>query len=359
MATNEKAIFEKSVTERRGLRASVELEHQRSNPTLLARFVRQPWLLYGIYLFCFSILMYLAGVLLFVPRYLIGPDDALRPVAQWLVWFSGVPMTMGFALAGIDLLLLFDHKRPAREYRDENVDDAKVVVVLTAYNDEESIGEAVRDFKNHPRVSRVIVVSNNSTDRTEEFARDAGGEAVNERRQGYGQCVYRSYQEALKCDDAEFIILCEGDRTFRARDIDKLIAFAPHADIVNGTRIVEMLRAQNTQLTTFMFFGNLFVAKLLEVKHLGRSTLTDVGATYKLIRRDSLLALMPHLNPDVNLEFNAHFMDVALARGAVLIECPVTFHERVGESKGGNTDNVRAFSVGLRMMLGISFGWRA
>ena len=43
-------------------------------------------------------------------------------------------------------------------------------------------------------------------------------------------------------------LLCEGDMTFRAADIEKLIAYAPHADIVNGTRTVEPLRAHKDRL---------------------------------------------------------------------------------------------------------------
>ena len=31
-----------------------------------------------------------------------------------------------------------------------------------------------------------------------------------------------------------------------------------------------------------------------------------------MIRRDCLLPLLTHLNPEVNLEFNAHFLDQAL-----------------------------------------------
>ena len=234
----------------------------------------------------------------------------------------------------------------------------RVTVALTAYNDEESIGEAVRDFLSHPRVMRVIVVSNNSADRTFEVAQAAGAITVNEDKPGYGHCVYRCYLEALRYTDTDFIVLCEGDRTFRAADIDKLMAYAPHADIVNGTRTVEALRQTRTQLTTFMFYGNFFVAKLLEAKHLGRSTLTDVGSTYKICRRDAMAALLPQLNPAINLEFNAHFMDVALANGLVLVECPITFHPRVGVSKGGNTSNTRALKVGLGMIRGLTFGWK-
>jgi glycosyltransferase involved in cell wall biosynthesis len=203
----------------------------------------------------------------------------------------------------------------------------------------------------------VIVVSNNSRDDTMERARAAGAIVFNEMKQGYGQCVYRCLQEAIAHSE-DLVLLCEGDRTFRAYDIGKLLAYIPHADIVNGTRTVEQLLARSTQLSTFMYYGNLFAGKLLEAKHLGRSTLTDVGTTYKLCRREALISLMPNLMPTVNLEFNAHFLDVALTMGCDVVECPITFHPRVGVSKGGNTNNRRALRVGLRMILGIVTSWR-
>jgi glycosyltransferase involved in cell wall biosynthesis len=302
--------------------------------------------------------MYVTGVLMVFPRYLLGLYKIFTPVAEWLVWYSGLPIVLGLTLALIDLLFLFERKRPLRDFRDELLGTARVTVALTAYNDEESIGEAVRDFLVHPRVVRVIVVSNNSSDHTFETAEAAGALTFNEDKPGYGRCVYRSFLEALRYTDTDFIVICEGDRTFHSSDIDKLIAYAPHADIINGTRTVEALRERRTQLTTFMFYGNLFVAKLLEAKHLGRSTLTDVGSTYKLCRRQALVTLLPQLNSAINLEFNAHFMDVALANELVIVECPITFHLRVGDSKGGNKDNLRALRVGLGMIRGLTFGWK-
>ena len=326
--------------------------------SVIAMLLIQPWLLYGVYLFCVGTIMYVAGVVMVFPRYLLGLHQILTPVAEWLVWYSGLPMVLGLALALIDLLFLFERKRPIRDYRDDQQGNACVTVALTAFNDQESIGEAVRDFLGHRRVARVIVVSNNSTDHTLENAQAAGALTFNEEQPGYGRCTYRCCLEAVRYSDTDFIVLCEGDRTFRAADIDKLIAYAPHADVVNGTRIVEALRQKRTQLTTFMFYGNLFVAKLLEAKHLGRSTLTDVGSTYKLCRRESLVALLPELNPAINLEFNAHFLDAALTNGLVLVECPITFHPRMGVSKGGNADNLRALRVGLGMIRGLTFGWK-
>ncbi len=316
-------------------------------------------LLYGVLLVCLGLAAYLVGVLMSAPRYLLGNPKWFQDANEWLVWYSGVPIVVGVGLAAVDLFVLLGGKRSAREdVRCDEPANPRVVVALTAYNDEDSIAEAVRDFRSHPLVDEVIVVSNNSTDATLTRAAAAGATAVNEHRQGYGQCVHRCLREAAARGN-ELVLLCEGDRTFRAHDIAKFLAYVPHADIVNGTRTVERLRARTTQLSTFMYYGNLFVGKLLEAKHLGRTTITDVGTTYKLCRRDTLLRLLPRLDAGVNLEFNAHFLDGALEMGCDIVECPVTFHPRVGVSKGGNVNNRRALTVGLRMVLGIVFGWKA
>jgi len=233
----------------------------------------------------------------------------------------------------------------------------QLTVVLTAFNDEEAIEGSVKDFLTHPLVKRVVVVSNNSTDNTFENAQKAGAVAVNEEKQGYGACVYRALSEGLNYDDTDLTLLCEGDMTFRAYDIDKFMSYIPHADIVNGTRIVEQLRNKNTQLSSFMYYGNFFAGKLLELKHISVGTFTDVGTTYKLCRNSALQKILPLLDNNINLEFNPYFIDTALKNGIQLVECPVTFHPRVGLSKGGNTNNWVAFKLGMKMIKGILFKW--
>jgi glycosyltransferase involved in cell wall biosynthesis len=314
--------------------------------------------MYGVLLMCLGIVLYLFGVLLAIPRHLLGGGARFLQINEWIVWYSGMPLVLGLCLALLDVFVLLAGKRsPRLDVRRDDIANTRLVVALTAYDDEASIAEATRDFRAHPLVDEVIVVSNNSSDRTLEYAAAAGATAINEPQQGYGRCVYRCLQE-LVAREAELVVLCEGDRTFRAYDLDKLLAYAPHADIVSGTRTVERLRARVTQLSTFMYYGNLFVGKLLEAKHLGWSTITDVGSTYKLCRRAALMHLLPHLRPAVNLEFNAHFLDVALSEGCDIVECPITFHPRVGTSKGGNVNNRRAGKVGLRMLFGIIWNWK-
>jgi hypothetical protein len=314
----------------------------------------QPFMLYGVR-FVFGMAMYITGVLLVFPRYLLDLHALLDPVAEWLVWYSGVPIMVGTSSRCSTCCTCSSTRSPTCRSATPR---RRVTVALTAYNDEDSIAGTVEDFLAHPLVERVIVVNNNSGDTTYARAEQAGALTFDELSPGYGRCVYRCLSEAVQFDDTEFVVLCEGDSTFRAYDIEKLLAYAPHADVVNGSRTVEPLRQYLTQLTAFMYYGNLFVGKLLEAKHLGRGTITDVGTTYKLCRRDALIGLLPHLNPAVNLEFNAHFLDTVLRRGLLLLECPITFHARIGVSKGGNINNSRGLSVGTRMIYGLLSDWK-
>jgi hypothetical protein len=87
-------------------------------------------------------------------------------------------------------------------------------------------------------------------------------------------------------------------------------------------------------------------------------SLTDVGTTYKLCRNATLRQLMGGLDPAINLEFNAYFLDSALKAGLSIIECPISFHPRVGASKGGNVNNRIATRLGLRMLYGIFVDWK-
>jgi glycosyltransferase involved in cell wall biosynthesis len=322
----------------------------------------KPFLLYGVVLILFALFLFSVETLVMLIGFLLSAFGIFRTAGfgEYPAFFlvvTGLLFWFGAALCAMDCFVLLPTKRTRELVIVEPVANEKLTVVLTAFNDELSIGQAVQDFLGHPKVQRVVVTDNNSQDRTAAVALSAGAHVVVEMSPGYGKCVHRALTEASAFTDTDLTLLCEGDMTFRSFDIDKFLAYIPHAQIVNGTRIVEQLRSRHTQLTTFMYYGNFFVGKLLEAKHIGRGTFTDVGTTYKLCRNSALKRLLPILNSDVNLEFNAHFLDVALQSGEAIVECPITFYNRVGVSKGGNTNNLRALKVGLRMIQGLLFSW--
>lgn len=314
--------------------------------------------MYGVIIIIIGISTYILGVVLGSAKFLlVFKKDLINEISHYLVWYSGIPTILGLLMILVSLLFLLPLRKKNRKVEYIPNRNNSVTVVLTAYNDELSISQSVIDFKENPFVKRVIVISNNSTDNTLEEAKKAGALVYSEERQGYGSTVYRALKEGTKYQDTEYTVLCEGDMTFTAYDIEKFLAYMPHGDIIVGTRIVEQLRDFDTQLTTFMFYGNYFAAKLLEMKHLGLCSLTDVGTTYKLCRNTALMKLLPHLSNRINMEFNPYFLDTALSIGLSVIECPITFHKRVGKSKGGNRSNFIAFKLGIRMIRGILFGW--
>jgi hypothetical protein len=337
---------------------SVDREGKKAEAPEPTRESRTWCALYGFLLVSIALAAYLLGVALGPIRWMFLNPPLFRQIEGAIVWYSGLPLVVGMLLIGLDLFDSVKHRRTLKSIRNVPVTNQRLTVALTAYNDERSIGDSVKDFLAHPLVARVIVISNNSKDRTMEVAQQAGATVYNETRQGYGACVYRALNEALKFDDTELTVLCEGDMTFRAYDIAKFLAYIPHADIVNGSRIVEQLQERNTQLSMYMHYGNLFAGKVLELKHLGMVSLTDVGTTYKMCRNAVLRELMKRLDPAINLEFNAYFLDSALTAGYRILECPISFHPRVGTSKGGNINNRIATRLGFRMLFGIFVDWK-
>lgn len=319
-----------------------------------------PAAMYGLLLCVLSAPLYaLAGFLEILALWrTVVENSTLTATTAVVLTVAFLFTVIGIGLMVVDLKILSPKRRGNRSVRESEPESNLMTVVLTAYNDELSVGNAVEDFVRHDNVQRVIVINNNSIDATSERARAAGAIVLKEKRQGYGWAVFRALSEAARFTDTSLILLCEGDMTFRARDSEKLLAYISHGDIINGTRIVEQLRQPETQLSEFMYWGNFVAAKVLELKHLGRGTITDLGTTYKLCRSEYIRELLPHLDPRVNLEFNAHFIDTVMGSHGCFVEVPITFWKRVGVSKGGNVSNFRALKVGLRMLLGIVVSWK-
>jgi hypothetical protein len=135
----------------------------------LARFSLTdiPFCLYGILLLLLGLVMYSFGEFVSIIRLLLRLGEPFRSWNQTIVWYSGMPFTLGLLLVAADLVLLLPSKRRSSLCRVlVPIADRHVVVALTAYNDESSIADAVADFRAHPLVKKIVVVENNSSDCT-------------------------------------------------------------------------------------------------------------------------------------------------------------------------------------------------
>jgi len=230
----------------------------------------------------------------------------------------------------------------------------RVVVALTAYNDAEATARAVKDFRRQPEVVKVIVVDNNSTDQTAALAAAAGASVIPETRQGYGYACMRGLAEGLTMPEADVVVLAEGDGTFVAEDTAKFLAYMGDADLVVGNRVVRGLVDRDSQMDHFFTWGNMAVAVLLRLRFwdgrfLGPAGLTDVGCTFRAIRRQALERILPDLVVGGS-HFSVHMLLVAMARGLSVIEIPVRLRRRVGQSKGASQSLSKGFTVGLAMI---------
>jgi glycosyltransferase involved in cell wall biosynthesis len=247
------------------------------------------------------------------------------------------------------LLLFLFHRLflPPRGTAFRAVNGTRVHVGLTAYNDEQCIGQAVQEFKACPEVHKVIVVENNSRDRTYQVATEAGAdEVVTEKVPGYGSCCMRALGEAA-CG-ADIVVLCEGDMTFSAQDVKKFLAYLENCDLVVGTRATQELRQTRTQMDWLINPANQIVAKLLQTRFWG-TRLTDVGCTFRAMRTDAYLQLRHHLSVCGN-HFSPHMIIEALSLRMRVIEIPVVFRRRGGISKGVGSNKFKAARVALRML---------
>ena len=202
-----------------------------------------------------------------------------------------------------------------------------VSVVFPAYNEEQHIRRAVEDFFVPGVVDEIVVVDNNSKDRTRVEAESTAARVVSEAAQGYGNALRRGLREAK----GDVIILAEPDGTFVGRDVLKLLAYCDDFDMVCGTRTTRELIWAQANMGWFLRVGNWAVAKLLQFLHDGPS-LSDCGCTLRLIRREALTTFADKLTVGGS-HFLPEMVILALKHGVSVIEVPVNYRSRVGESK--------------------------
>ncbi len=310
----------------------------------------RPWVAHTVgrvSLYAVTLFLFFASISVVMSMgWLLTPLGAQPWFMRIFAWCLGGALVFGGVLF-INLEIFYRFLVPPRDASYRSLRDAKVHVALTCYNDELSIASAVSEFKESPLVGKVIVVDNNSRDRSREVAHEAGAdEVVLEERPGYGSCCMRALREGAAGSDV--VVLCEGDMTFTARDVPKLLAYLENCDLVLGTRATQELRDRDTQMDWLINPFNQIVAKLHQARFFG-TRLTDVGCTYRAMRVDAYRRLAPKLSVEAS-HFSPHMYIEALKLDMRVIEIPIFFRRRVGASKGVGNNKLKAAKVALAML---------
>jgi Glycosyl transferase family 2 len=110
----------------------------------------------------------------------------------------------------------------------------RIAVLLPCYNEELTIGDVVKRFRDVLPAATIYVYDNNSKDLTSVVARAHGAIVVREPRQGKGNVVRRMFSDI----DADLYIMADGDGTYAPEDALKLLDLMveQRCDMVVGTR---------------------------------------------------------------------------------------------------------------------------
>jgi glycosyltransferase involved in cell wall biosynthesis len=223
-------------------------------------------------------------------------------------------------------------------------------IVIPALNEEESIGSTVQRCLaardrirriGHVRDVEVIVVSDGSTDRTAAIAQEIASREpavrviVFEKNRGYGAAIKEGFAQGGgdlvafldadgTCDPAFFGELCYGLQS-------------EGAAVALGSRM-----GTDSAMPRVRRIGNNIYAFLLGL--LSGRAVSDTASGMRVLRRDALADLYPL--PD-GLHFTPAMSARALMTDQRLVEIPMSYAERVGQSK------LSVLRDGVRFLLSI------
>ncbi|MDO6817685.1 glycosyltransferase family 2 protein [Zobellia sp. 1_MG-2023] len=219
-----------------------------------------------------------------------------------------------------------------------------IKVIIPAYNEADSIASVIGDIPKS--VSEIIVVNNNSTDKTAENATNAGATVLTESQMGYGYACLKGMDYVAKQSKApDIIVFVDGDYSDYPEELDKLVTpiLNKDVDFVIGAR-VKRLREEGS-MTPQQIFGN-WLATFLMKLFFG-ATFTDLGP-FRAIAYDKLLALNME---DKTYGWTVEMQLKALKKKLAYTEIPVRYKKRIGVSKVSGTVKGSIFA-GIKIL-----GW--
>jgi glycosyltransferase involved in cell wall biosynthesis len=215
--------------------------------------------------------------------------------------------------------------------------EPSIAVVIPCYQEELTIGKVVRDFRQQLPQAKVIVYDNNCTDRTAEFAREAGAEVRREIRQGKGWVVARMFEEV----DADFLVMVDGDDTYDATAVHALLTpiLKGEADMTVASRLHVY---EDKSFRPLHLAGNQLVTRIINWTF--KSNIPDVFSGYRVFTRRAV-AMIPITARGFDVETELTLQ--ALYRGLVLKEISAPYRER----PSGSFSKLNTFSDGFKVLL--------
>ncbi|KGP71846.1 glycosyltransferase family 2 protein [Pontibacillus yanchengensis] len=214
----------------------------------------------------------------------------------------------------------------------------RIAILLPCYNEEQTIGKVIDDFKKELPDSTIYVYDNNSSDRTSEVAKEHGAIVRMEWRQGKGNVVRSMFREI----DADIYVMADGDDTYPPEYVHDLIRpiREQKANMTIGDRLSNGTYYDENK-RQFHGFGNRLVKGL--INRLYKDDITDIMTGYRAF--DQLFVKsMPVMSSGfaIETEMSIHSLD----KKFLLKEVPVDYRDR----PEGSESKLNTFSDGMKVL---------
>lgn len=199
-------------------------------------------------------------------------------------------------------------------------------VVIPAFNEESSLPLVLEAIPSPP-VRRVIVVDNNSTDRTSRVAAEGGATVVSETRPGYGSACLAGLAYLHENQAPDIVVFLDADFSDHPEELPELIApiLQDKADMVIGSRTLG--DRQPGALLPQARVGNIIACWMIRALYGHRYS--DLGP-FRAIRWPALEKLEM---ADIDFGWTAEMQVKAVRQGLRTLDVPVSYRKRVGVSK--------------------------
>ena len=111
----------------------------------------------------------------------------------------------------------------------------KIAVLIPCYNESQTIGKVIDDFRQALPEAEIYVYDNNSTDGTGEIAKQKKAIVRKEYRQGKGNVIRSMFRDI----EADCYLMIDGDDTYPAEHAQEMVkpVLEGRADMVIGDRL--------------------------------------------------------------------------------------------------------------------------
>lgn len=205
--------------------------------------------------------------------------------------------------------------------------EKKIDVVIPAFNEEEAISLVIAAIP-LTLVRNVVVVDNNSTDRTSQVASDAGATVIFQPEQGYGAACLKGLEYIFGlADPPDIIVFLDADYSDHPEEMPAVIApiLNGSAELVIGSR--SLGEREKGAMMPQQIFGNWLATRMMRAIYNAR--FTDLGP-FRAVTREALIKIGM---VDRDFGWTVEMQVKALKKKIPYTEVPVSYRRRVGVSK--------------------------